>query len=82
MSESEYRKREQWSALEALWWKGCRKQPPRAAVFCQLFTGTETYVAHGHVVYAMQEVPFWAPFDAVFDTSCPGNERCAVDLAA
>ena len=34
--------------------------------------------AHGHMVYAVQEVPFWAPFDAVFDTSCPGNERCAV----
>jgi hypothetical protein len=34
--------------------------------------------AHGHVVYAVQEVPFWAPFDAVFVTSCPGNERCAV----
>ena len=35
--------------------------------------------AHGHVVYAVQEVLFWAPFDAVFDTSCPGNERCAVE---
>jgi hypothetical protein len=35
--------------------------------------------AHGHVVHAVQEVPFWAPFDAVFDTSCPGNERCAVE---
>jgi hypothetical protein len=34
--------------------------------------------AHGHVVYTVQEAPFWAPFDAVFDTSCPGNERCAV----
>jgi hypothetical protein len=34
--------------------------------------------AHGHVVYAVQEAPFWAPFDAVFDTFCPGNERCAV----
>jgi hypothetical protein len=37
--------------------------------------------AHGHVVYALQEVPFWAPFDAVFDTSYPGNERCAVVIA-
>ena len=27
---------------------------------------------------AAQKVPFWAPFDAVFDTSCPGNEGCAV----
>jgi hypothetical protein len=35
--------------------------------------------AHGHVVYAVQEVPFWAPFDAVFDIFCPGNERCAVE---
>jgi hypothetical protein len=35
--------------------------------------------AHGHVVHAVQEVPFWAPFDAVFDTSCPGNERCDVE---
>jgi hypothetical protein len=35
--------------------------------------------AHGHVAYAVQEVPFWAPFDAFFDTSCPGNEGCAVD---
>jgi hypothetical protein len=33
---------------------------------------------HGHVVHAVQEVPFWAPFDAVFDTSCLGNEGCAV----
>jgi hypothetical protein len=24
------------------------------------------------------EMPFWAPFDAVFDTFCPGNERCPV----
>ena len=38
--------------------------------------------AHGHVVHAVQEVPFWAPFDAVFDTSCPGNERCAVIYVA
>jgi hypothetical protein len=36
--------------------------------------------AHGHVVYTVQEAPFWAPFDAVFDTSCPGNERCAVEM--
>jgi hypothetical protein len=34
--------------------------------------------AHGHVVYSAQEAPFWAPFDAVFDISCPGNERYAV----
>jgi hypothetical protein len=33
------------------------------------------------VVYAVQEVPFWAPFDAVLDTFCPGNERCAVELS-
>jgi hypothetical protein len=32
------------------------------------------------MVYAVQEVPFWAPFDAVFDTSCPGNERCGAEL--
>ena len=42
------------------------------------FRGTsQEKAAHGHVVYAVQEVPLWAPFDAVFDTSCPGNERCA-----
>jgi hypothetical protein len=34
--------------------------------------------AQSHVVYAVQGVPFWAHFDAVFDTSCPGNERCGV----
>jgi hypothetical protein len=66
------RKREQRSALEALWalgalepkkkvkaarrrvglwWKGCRKKPPRAAVFCHLTTGTETYtVKYGGVI--------------------------------
>jgi len=38
--------------------------------------------AHGHVVHAVQEVPFWTPFDAVFDTSCPGNERFAVIYVA
>jgi hypothetical protein len=37
-------------------------------------------VAHAHVVLAVPEVPFWAPFDAVFDTSCTGNERCAVNF--
>jgi hypothetical protein len=26
-----------------VWWKGCRKQPPKGAIFCHLFTGTETY---------------------------------------
>jgi hypothetical protein len=25
-----------------VWWKGCRKQPPKGAVFCHIFTGTET----------------------------------------
>src|SRR5271156_3196239 len=34
--------------------------------------------AYYHVLPAVQWLPFWAPFDAVFDTSCPGNERCAV----
>jgi hypothetical protein len=43
------------------------------------FIRTQEKAAHGHVVHAVQEVPFWVPFDAVFDTSCPGNERCAVD---
>jgi hypothetical protein len=37
--------------------------------------------AYGHVVDAVQEVPLWAPFDAVFNTSYPGNERCAVVLS-
>jgi hypothetical protein len=32
-----------------LWWKGCRKQPPRAAVFCHLTTGTETYATAGYL---------------------------------
>jgi len=45
------------------------------------FDCTTEKAAHGHVVYVVQEVPFWAPFDAVFDTSCPGNERCAVDFS-
>jgi hypothetical protein len=26
-----------------LWWKRCRKHPPRGAVLCHLFTGTEIY---------------------------------------
>ena len=28
------------NARVGLWWKGCRKQPPRAAVFCHLFADT------------------------------------------
>jgi hypothetical protein len=51
-------------------------EPPVSVAFdCT----SQEKAAHGHVVHAVQEVPFWAPFDAVFDTSCPGNERCAVD---
>ena len=25
-----------------------------------------------------KEVPFWGPFNTVFDTFCPGKDRCAV----
>src|SRR5271163_440880 len=50
----------------------------RAANFVAFDCTSQEKAAHGHVVHAVQEVPFWAPFDAVFDTSCPGNERCAV----
>ena len=50
----------------------------RGAEFVAFDCTSQEKAAHGHVVHAVQEVPFWAPFDAVFDTSCPGNERCAV----
>jgi hypothetical protein len=50
----------------------------RAADFVAFDCTSQEKAAHGHVVYAVQEVPFWAPFDAVFDTFCPGNDRCAV----
>ena len=59
------------------------KEKGRAADFVGFFGCTsQEKAAHGHVVYAVQEVPFWAPFDAVFDTFCPGNERCAVEIVA
>jgi hypothetical protein len=48
------------------------------ADFVHLAAQAKKKAAHGHVAYAVQEVPFWASFDAVFDTSCPGNEGCAV----
>jgi hypothetical protein len=51
----------------------------RGAEFVAFDCTSQEKAAHGHVVHAVQEVPFWAPFDAVFNTSCPGNERCAVD---
>jgi hypothetical protein len=51
----------------------------RGAEFVAFDCTSQEKAAHGHVVHAVQEVPFWAPFDAVFDTSCPGNERCAVN---
>jgi hypothetical protein len=50
----------------------------REAEFVAFDCTSQEKAAHGHVVYTVQEAPFWAPFDAVFDTSCPGNERCAV----
>ena len=50
----------------------------RGAEFVAFDCTSQEKAAHGHVVHGVQEVPFWAPFDAVFDTSCPGNERCAV----
>jgi hypothetical protein len=34
---------------------------------------------HGHVVYAVQEVPKTASKAAKNDSFCPGNERCEVD---
>jgi hypothetical protein len=52
----------------------------RGAEFVAFDCISQEKAAHGHVVYTVQEAPFWAPFDAVFDTSCPGNERCAVEL--
>ena len=54
----------------------------RGAEFVAFDCTSQEKAAHGHVVHAVQEVPFWAPFDAVFDTSCPGNERCAVESSA
>jgi hypothetical protein len=48
----------------------------RGAEFVAFDCTSQEKAAHGHVVHAVQEVP---PFDAVFDTSCPGNERCAVE---
>ena len=47
----------------------------RAAEFVAFDCTSQEKAAHGHMFYAVQEVPFWAPFDAVFDTFCPGNER-------
>jgi hypothetical protein len=42
-----------------------------------LHTVSQEKAAHSHVVYALQKrCRFRAPFDAVFDTFCPGNERC------
>ena len=51
----------------------------KATNFVAFDCTSQEKAAHGHMVYVVQEVPFWAPFDAVFDTSCPGNERCAVE---
>ena len=36
--------------------------------------------AHGHVVYAVQEVSKTASKGAQNGSHCPGNERCAVVL--
>jgi hypothetical protein len=52
----------------------------REAEFMAFNYISQEKAAHGHVVHAVQEVPFWAPFNAVFDTSCPGNERCGVEM--
>jgi hypothetical protein len=56
------------------------KERVGGAEFVAFDCTSQEKAAHGHVVHAVQEVPFWAPFDAVFDTSCPGNERCVVEL--
>ena len=34
-----------------VWWKVCRKQPPKGAVFCHLFTDTETYAVKLGSIY-------------------------------
>jgi hypothetical protein len=72
---SKDRARKSWEAILGLRYFGPAKVVKERVG--SRFPGTsQEKAAHSHVVYAVEEVPFWALFDAVFDTSCPGNERC------
>ena len=72
---SKDRGRKSWEAILGLRYFGPAKVVKESSRFdCT----SQEKAAHGHVVYTVQEVPFWAPFDAVFGTFCRGNERCEV----
>jgi hypothetical protein len=62
------------------WERHGHYQGGRAADFIVAFDCTsQEKAAHGHVVYAVQEVSKTASKGAQNGSHCPGNERCVVE---